>query len=410
MACEDFSFDLFSRPGTDASLEEILDEEILPLTAISDSASTIEFSISGDGDQYIDLSNLRLFLKIKITKSDGGAIAKNVDLIKFWPQALFRQCDLFLNGTLCTSSSSMYGYNAYLSSVLSFPSQVKKSQLKVLEHADGWKAVATAPETEALIRLHLPLCQQERLLPNKVDIRLRLLRSADNFVFKGVAEADEFKIQLEKCSLFVRRVTPTSTLLLQHVKQMSQSNCLYPVDRIFSKFYTLQNGVREFDLPNISQGQLPNRIIVGLVKTSAFSGSKDTDPFSFQHFSLDHLSLQSNGRSFPAVPITTDFDKEHYRRAYHLLLDTVQGGCVDSESLGIDEQDYKANTCLFGIPLARTFPGPSSTLPRRESGYVNAKLRFKQPLPHNVNAIFVMEFANMVEIDSARNVYLDYAA
>jgi hypothetical protein len=407
MYCEDATFDLFSTPPTEIGVREFTDHEILPTTAIADSAATVEFNITGDGDEYIDMSELRLYMQVKV---DTVAADGKVSLIKYWPQALFRQCDMFLNGTMVTTSSSMYAYNAYVSSVLSFPKSVKEDQLKVLEHADGWDVTKDKPESEALIRLHIPICNQQRLLPNRVDVHIRLLRSPDAFVLLKT-DTEQYTISLKKCSLFVRKIVPSKSILLKHAQLMSQSNCNYFIDRVWAKFYTLAKGVREFDLSNISQGgQLPNRIVVGFVETSAFSGSDITNPFKFEPFNLDFISLQSNGRSYPAVPITTDFKKNFCRRAYHLLLDSTQGPCADNESIGLSLKDYTTDSCFFGFTLARALTGPTQALPRYETGYVNAKIRFSEALSKNVNAIFFLDYNSIIEIDSARNIYTDYAA
>ena len=413
-SCQDASFDLFSRPPTEMGLQEFHDQEILPLTALSSSsAGSIDFSISGEGDEYTDLSDLRLFVRVKIQSSDGKAIEKDdaVSLVKHWPSSLFRQCDLFLNGTLVTTSSNLYNYVAYVSSLLSYTGSVKQNQLDVLEHANGWKVKKDLPENEALIKLHLPLCNQQRLLPNGVNIKLRLLRSANEFLCIRDKSADtNYTVSLEKCSLFVRRVTPSPTVLLQHAETLTKLNMIYPIERLYPKFFTPGKDVREFDLPNISQGQLPSRVVVGFVKTSAFSGTWEEDPYKFHHFDLDYISLQSNGRAIPAVPITTDYSKNFCRRAYYSLLDTIQGPCIDNESLGLTLEEYKQNSCFYAFTLSRAMTGPSEALPRRENGYVNAKIRFKDALKENINAIFFLEYHNFVEIDSAKNIYLDYAA
>jgi hypothetical protein len=411
--CEDTSFDLFSRPPTEGAIQEINDEEIAPLTALTSTSGSVEFSVSGDGEAYIDLSDLRLHIRVKVENADGTtAIADNeVELINLWPQALFRQCDLFLNGVLVTTSSSMYPYTAFMSSLLSYPDAVKKHSMKVLEHLDGWKVKTAKKENEAMIRLHLPLCNQPRLIPNGVELKIRLLRSPHEFIFKRTAAADKtYKISLEKCSLFVRRITPTPTLLLEHSELASKMNMVYPVERLFPRFFTLTQGTREFDLNNISQGQLPSRVIVGLVRSSAFSGSFTTDPFKFEPFGLNHISLQSNGRAYPSVPLTAEFSKDFCRRAYYTLLDSLQGPCLDDYSIGLSLEDFKTKSCFFAFTLQKALNGPSASLPRRESGYLNAKLRFEDDLTENINAIFLLEYHNFIEIDSGRNVYLDYAA
>lgn len=411
-SCEDASFDLFSRPLTEVGLQQFQDEQILPTTGLSPNSTTIEFNINGDGSEYTSLAEARLFLRVKVVTTDGSDFADDkVSLVKFWPHALFQQCDMFLNGTLVTNASGMYNYLSYISSQLSFTQGVKDTQLSVLEHSSTWKVKSSNPEAEAFIRLHLPLCNQSRLLPNGMRIQLRFMRAPDEFIImKKPADTVNYKVELQHVSLFVRRIMPTPGLLLEHSSIMSKMNCVFPIVRIWPRFFTLQKGIREFDLPNVIQGQLPCRVLVGLVKTTAFSGTSTEDPFKFENFKLEAISLQCNGRSLPAVPLTADFDKDRYSRLYHSFIDTIQGPCADSDSLGINGEQYKTENCFIGFSLARALDGQQSSLPPRESGYLNAKLRFANTLAENINAIFFLEFNNLLEIDSARNIYIDFAA
>ena len=413
--CEYSSFDIFSRPMTEVGLEEVQEHQILPLTALNKNTSTIEFDVTGSGDEYVDLSSLRLYLRVKVTKEDGSEPeAAKIKLIQHWSQSLFRQVDLFLNGTLVTTSSNLYHYGAFISTLLSSPSEVKKNMLKALEHLDEWKVLAgpKGNTTEALIRLHIPLCRQQRFLMNGVNVHLRLLRTSPEFLFmrQDATDTTKYALDIEKCSLFVKKLTPSSSLLLQHTEELSKRNAVYPIERIWPKFFTLGTGLRDFDLNNVCQGQLPNRIVVGLVQSSAFSGSYKSDPYKFEHFKLSNISLTCNGKLVPAVPYDLDFSSDVCRRAYYNLLDTIQGPCMEATDVGIDLTQYKENSCLYGFTLNRTLSGPNESLPTRENGYINAKVTFQEALPSNVIAIFFMEFNNFVEIDSARNIYLDYAA
>ena len=414
MSCEDASFEIFGRPLVDSSVEFAHDEELLPITALINSSSSVEFSISSQSEEFIDLSELRLHIRASVTTADGAEAPADdkVALVKYWPSSLFRQCDMLLNGTLVTTSSSMYGYLSFMQSLLSYPTAVKNYQQRVLEHSEGWLVKQNSNTSEAYIRLHLPLCNQQKLLPNNVSVRIRLLRAADEFVLMSKDKTDKtkYKISLDHCSLFVRRITPSHETLLKLAKLFSTNNAVFPIVRIFPKFFTLGEKVREHHINNVCQGKLPSRIIVGLVSSSAFSGTLATNPYKFEHFNLDFISILCNGRSYPSVPITADFPKGQCRRAYASLLDTIQGPCTDVESLGISLKDYITDTCLFGFTLAKVLTGASPALPREEEGYVNCKIRFAEDLKENVNVIFWMEHLNSCEIDSARNVYLDYAA
>lgn len=409
-SCEDASFDLFSRPLTETGLQDVHEEEIMPNSAIT--SNTLEFTVSGDGEQYVDLSETRLHLRVKISSLDATAteiLDDQIELVRYWPQAMFKQLDLYLNGTLITNSSGMYNFLAYISSQLSFSSTVRDNQMSVLEHSLGWKVKKGYTEAESLSRLHLPMFNQQRLLPNGVKIYLRFIRSADDFVIMTKDDKKKYKIEITHASLFIRRISPTPTLLIDHAMIWNKSNAVYPIVRIWSKFMTLAKGIKEFHLPNVVQGQLPSRIIVGIVKSSDFSGTATTDPFKFAHFNLEYISLQCNGRALPSVPITANFSKNQCLRAYESLLETAQGPCVDQESIGINLEEYRNRSCFYGFKLSRSLNGQHASLPPRDTGYVNAKLIFEKVLEDNCNIIWFLEFNNSIEIDATRSVYIDFA-
>ncbi len=71
--CIKSELDLFTVPLTETVIEKISYLEVAPLSAISDS-SPLEFFIARTGEDYIDLNNTLLFLRLKITRPNGGDI------------------------------------------------------------------------------------------------------------------------------------------------------------------------------------------------------------------------------------------------------------------------------------------------------------------------------------------------
>jgi hypothetical protein len=198
--------------------------------------------------------------------------------------------------------------------------------------------------------------------------------------------------------------------LLQTAEQLGKMNATYPHTRVWTKFTTLQTGLSDFELPNISVGQMPTRVFVVFVESAAFTGDVKLDPFEFKHFKLKYFSLNASGKTIPSIALETDFEKGQVRRAYFHLLDAVQGNCQHIETLGISLADYVKDTCVLGFNIAKSLAGPNESVTSRERGYLNCKIRFAEALPKNINAVFFLEFENMIEIDAARNVYTDYGS
>ena len=70
--CTKSELDLFSVAPTQTSVEVASCCDYHPLTSVTDDAP-IEFEIGGTGEDYIDLANTFLYVKVKITKQNAGA-------------------------------------------------------------------------------------------------------------------------------------------------------------------------------------------------------------------------------------------------------------------------------------------------------------------------------------------------
>jgi len=118
--CTKSELDLFFVPPTQTSMEQGSWVEYHPLTMVSDGWS-IEFDVSGTGDDYIDFANTMLYVKAKVTQDNGNNLAANaeVGLVNLFLHSLFLQVDISLNGTLITSSTNTYPYRAMLETLLS---------------------------------------------------------------------------------------------------------------------------------------------------------------------------------------------------------------------------------------------------------------------------------------------------
>ena len=56
---------------------------------------------------------------------------------------------------------------------------------------------------------------------------------------------------------------------------------------------------------NLFLGQLPKRVVIGLVNNIAFSGNEAENPFNFKHFDIDFLALYVDGLQVPSNPLQT---------------------------------------------------------------------------------------------------------
>jgi len=128
--CMKSELDLFSVPPTQTSIESATTVEHHTVTSLTDSGP-VEFEFSSSGSEYIDLNNSQLYVKAKIVKADGTAIAADATVgpVNGLLNSLFSQVDISLNGTEVSKSTNTYAYRAYIEDLLSYGPAAKKSQL-----------------------------------------------------------------------------------------------------------------------------------------------------------------------------------------------------------------------------------------------------------------------------------------
>ena len=82
----------------------------------------IEFHIPGSGDDYLDLSSVRRYVRARVVKGTGTDLedASTAAPVNNWLHSLFCQVDASMNGTLVTPSTSTYPYRAYIETLLSY--------------------------------------------------------------------------------------------------------------------------------------------------------------------------------------------------------------------------------------------------------------------------------------------------
>ena len=74
--CMKSELDIFTVPPTQTSIETGNWVEYNPIATLDD-GSSIEFSVSGSGQDYLDAANTQLYVKAKIIQADGTALAND---------------------------------------------------------------------------------------------------------------------------------------------------------------------------------------------------------------------------------------------------------------------------------------------------------------------------------------------
>lgn len=97
---EPVELSLFSDPPNQVAVKKIYFSEIRPVSSFEGDTAPLEFAVPGEGNEYLDLRRSRLYVKAKITQTDGTALAftEKTGIINLPLQSLFSQIDVYMNG------------------------------------------------------------------------------------------------------------------------------------------------------------------------------------------------------------------------------------------------------------------------------------------------------------------------
>ena len=171
--------------------------------------------------------------------------------------------------------------------------------------------------------------------------------------------------------------------------------------------FSIPKGNLSANQENLFLGQLPKRIVIGLVENVAFSGVPSKNPFKFDHFNADFLALYLDGSQVPCKPLQPDFENNLYTRSYVSLF-TGTGLLTQNRGNQISWDDFANGYTLFAFDLTPDLSdgGHFNVV---KQGNLRLELHFKEQLAQTVNAIVYAEFDNVIEIDKARNVLFDFS-
>lgn len=429
--CVKSELDLFSTPPTQTSIESGYWTEYHPVASL-DTGGPIEFAISGSSEDYIDLAQSQVYVKLKITKGDGGNLDndENVGPINLLLHSLFSQVDVSLNDKLISQPTNTYAYRAYLETLLNYGSTALDSHLTsslwyqdTHNHMDSTGTGEDAENAglvkrsrfarnsqfiDLLGRVHSDIFFQDRYMLNGVDLRLRFVRNKDAFILMSGENNAAYKIQMIQAVLRVRKVKISPSIRVAHAKALEIGPAKYPIHRVEMKVFSVPRGNFTVNQENLFMGQIPLRLIIGCVENEALNGSFTKNPYNFKHFSVNHLALHVDGQSEVYKPLQPNYVGQNFIHSFNNLFSGI-GRLYKDEGIPIDRHSYAGGYTLYAFDLSPDLTD-GGHLNLLKTGTVRLEIKFGAALPSTINVIVYAEFENIVYIDKNRSVVFDFGS
>ena len=374
-----------------------------------------------------------------------------IDLIL---QTMWKNINLKLNGSLVGNSSDNYAYKAYLEYLLGASAQTKKYQgsfmgssqdsgafncvtrelglsipnaqggslvgnngldtryhfMKTAVDKEGYQYQTTFSMMEYMGKLFCDLANQERYIVNKVDIQLELLPQTDEFRIMSNATFQP-KLQVEEIGFWLCRIKLDPRVYIEiEDKLMSTDKKLgeparYPFQRSRVVTREIPVGTTKFNWVNLFHGEVPSRVVVGLVDSDAFHGDYKKNPFYFYHFNLSQIQFKVGSFSVPTSPLECDFENGIYLQALFSLYQAV-GKSIFDPDIGIDRKNYRDGSTLFGFVVDPTADESIGELGKVRTGLTSVEMLFKNATQQGITVIVYATFPDEMYIDENRKVQL----
>ena len=415
--------DLTSAPPTDVSCVSLTNyDKIFPLQSVRSSSNPIEFIISTDGNNYVNLADSYINIICRVTKADGTSCGTS-DLAcpaNLFFHLMIKDLQVFINGKLVSESSNNYPYIAYIQRLLATPENLKTSRLKsefwypnavqdnYEANTGGYKErYALSKQSKSFAMLGQPVAgvfQQARWFPPGTEIRIVMRRNEAKFCLDCKTDSS-YAYEIDEATFYVARKPVSSKVIDLHRSQLNLGHTFkYITNDVAIKTLSIPSGLTAITSESVVLGKIPKQMIIGVVKSSAAHGQITESPMNFQASGLKNVLVNWRGQSdMDSIPLnfetgSTSFDN------FLVGLNTLEK--TTSNSLlwnGISRDNYKNGNVLVAATLLSGMP---DAMAAHRQGQISITLEFNTSTPEPYTAIVYCMYQSIIEIDANKEVFV----
>ena len=250
------------------------------------------------------------------------------------------------------------------------------------------------------------ICNQDRLILPGVDIDIKLWPTRDDFRLMVHPETIRCKLLIEDISFHVCKVKVSPEVMMGHNAGLEIADAVYPFQRTDIRTFNVSDNLYATNLEDIWQGEVPTRLVVGMVKSQAYNGDMGLNPFHFDHFDVSSMGFYVDGEPTPRQAVKMDVENGIYLEGL-MSLYRVSGKLMENNDIGISRENYQQGYNLIGFDIDPTTSPDFRYLGKPRQGHTKLEIKFKEALPDPVTLILYATFPEVMTIDQARTVKLE---
>ena len=426
--------DLFTLPPFNTAEEKVYFEDVPASHFNKDSYSAITFHMDAEPVDYIDLSQTELHVKLSVQKADGTEfintkeVKQSVAPIDAILHTMWSSVEIYLNKQLVSSTGTDYPYKSIIEANLNYGKGCKRYQMYTIgfSNEDGANPTATVPmdkppnnglktrcewfglekrdkSVEFIGPINADICNQNRLILNQVSLDVKLWPAQNAFKLICSQNVSEGKLIINEIFLRVCKVAVSPEVRLGHAAGLELAPARYPFNKVEIRPLSIDKGNSIANFNNIFEGNVPTKMIVGLVSQDDYIGDFQTNPFYFQHFNILSIGLEIGNEKIPSQPYQFNFEDNQYLDGL-MSLYRCSDKIWENTDIGMTRQLYQNGLTLIGFNIDPTAPANLDYLGVPRKGNLNMCIKFHRKTPCNVVVIVYAIFPARMEIDNTRHV------
>jgi len=417
--------DLFSVPQVEVSIVHGKQVVYYPTGPLTDDGN-FEFIMANDSNEYTLLDRTTIYGEVEVLTAANAAIkdTDKVSCCNCFPQALFKQVEVYLNGQCINDlSTPTYSWKAFIENHCTYDTNIKETTLAATEMyikdtlndeidfdtaiakaASGIKKrsnLITGKRVYFDIVPHVDFLRSTKYLLPGVEMKIKLIKNDDNFALIHGGAANAFKIKFHKLELCTRRVTLDPRVSTQIEKNLEKGPSVYPVTQSKIKTHLLPTGTQQTYLSQVVRGKLPRSFTFGILESEQLENKPKLNPFFFNHRGLSYLNVFINGEPIHPIAIAPKFSTGQYLKEYRWSLDN--SGLKNDQTNGITMEEYARNSCFFHYDMS---PDLCNNYYKHgvETGSIDIHIGFSEALTKNHTLMFYASYDEQILIDKNRTI------
>lgn len=403
--------DLHSTRPTQVVLISSRREIFTPKSSI-DTGSFVKIQIQGGQNEFIDISETLLWIKMKIVASDGSDLGVDAEggkcvFVNGIGSALFKNLGVRLNNQPISTEDGYYAYRADLENKF-FTKSEEKTDLRDAGHFEEKKIFEDLAENhlfgnggldEAIKARHLkckgsqqvefcsrlfsPIFDQHKPLPPGSQLELNFERNSDAFCLLSKQKGN--KIQLLEMGIEIKFDKADSEVVNEMFNITKKDPFKYQLRRAVITPFTKGPNLHSFSLQNVfsANHHLPRKIIMAIVDQLSEQGDRGRDPFAYKDYNISSCKLVVGGVTKPLTELDSTLKK---LRSMRRVCDSMLGGKTNGFTL----DSYKTRNNVVGWDLSPIGSAPLSSFHLDSTENVQIDIKLSEP---NTEAVTILIYA-----------------